>query len=214
MKRIVITIAIAIAIAIATTTTYGHAAATAVKLGAAMIGGGVIVKAMTPVATATNAPVATATNAPVATATNAPVATATNAPAATVKVVVETPVTRRAELLERLEATSKTSSPLFGSLGSSAGGSSNPSTLREEQEGPQRVLAARGFLATQAGGKVAAALAAVNVSDRLLRQVLVENYSSTTLKGWCDPKGGISVGELLVLRKQLAAASLHTINIW
>ena len=198
MKRIVITIAIAIAIAIATTTTYGHAAATAVKLGAAMIGGGVIVKAMTPVATATNAPVATATN----------------APAATVKVVVETPVTRRAELLERLEATSKTSSPLFGSLGSSAGGSSNPSTLREEQEGPQRVLAARGFLATQAGGKVAAALAAVNVSDRLLRQVLVENYSSTTLKGWCDPKGGISVGELLVLRKQLAAASLHTINIW
>ena len=63
--------------------------------------------------------------------------------------------------------------------------------------------------------KVAAALSAVNVSDRLLRQVLVENYISTTLKGWCDPKGGISVGELLVLRKQLAAASLHTINmVW
>ena len=63
--------------------------------------------------------------------------------------------------------------------------------------------------------KVTAALAAVNVSDRLLRQVLVENYSSTTLKGWCDPKGGISAGELAVLRKQLAAASLHTINmVW
>ena len=187
---------ITIAIAIATTTTYGHAAATAVKLGAAMIGGGVIVKAMTPDAPAVKTPVATATNAP-----------------ATVK--VETPVTKRAELVERLDATSKSSGPLFGSLGSSSGGSSNPSTLREEQEGPQRVLAARGFLATQAGGKVAAALAAVNVSDRLLRQVLVENYSSTTLKGWCDPMGGISAEELAMLRKQLAAASLHTINmVW
>ena len=196
MKKFVITIAIAIVITIATTT--GHAAVAVVKLAAAMVGGGVIVKAMTPVATATNAPVATATN----------------APAATVK-VVEDPVTRRAELLERLESTSNTSGPLFGSLGGSSGGSSNPSTLREEQEGPQRVLAARGFLATQAGGKVTAALAAVNVSDRLLRQVLVENYSSTTLKGWCDPKGGISAGELAVLRKQLAAASLHTINmVW
>ena len=204
MKKFVITIAIAIVITIATTT--GHAAVAVVKLAAAMVGGGVIVKAMTPVATATNAPVATATN--------APVATATNAPAATVKVVVEDPVTRRAELLERLESTSNTSGPLFGSLGGSSGGSSNPSTLREEQEGPQRVLAARGFLATQAGGKVTAALAAVNVSDRLLRQVLVENYSSTTLKGWCDPKGGISAGELAVLRKQLAAASLHTIMVW
>ena len=196
MKKFVITIAIAIVITIATTT--GHAAVAVVKLAAAMVGGGVIVKAMTPVATATNAPVATATN----------------APAATVKVVVEDPVTRRAELLERLESTSNTSGPLFGSLGGSSGGSSNPSTLREEQEGPQRVLAARGFLATQAGGKVTAALAAVNVSDRLLRQVLVENYSSTTLKGWCDPKGGISAGELAVLRKQLAAASLHTIMVW
>ena len=212
MKKFVITIAIAIVITIATTT--GHAAVAVVKLAAAMVGGGVIVKAMTPDAPAVKTPVATATNAPATVKVETPVATATNAPAATVK-VVEDPVTRRAELLERLESTSNTSGPLFGSLGGSSGGSSNPSTLREEQEGPQRVLAARGFLATQAGGKVTAALAAVNVSDRLLRQVLVENYSSTTLKGWCDPKGGISAGELAVLRKQLAAASLHTINmVW
>ena len=158
---------------------------------------------------------ATAITASAAPATKAAVSPATtNAPAEKAVVVVPAvrevdPVAERAGLVKELEATTSSSRPLFGSLGGSSGGSSNPSTLREEQEGPQRVLAARGFLATQAGGKLATALTSLNVSDRLLRQVLVENYTSTTLKGWCDPKGGISPAELAELRVQLAAASLY-----
>ena len=171
-------------------------------------------------ATAITASAAPATKAAVSPATtNAPATKAavypatTNAPAEKAVVVVPAvkavdPVAERAGLVKELEGTTSSSRPLFGSLGSS-GGSSNPSTLREEQEGPQRVLAARGFLATQAGGKLAAALTSLNVSDRLLRQVLVENYNSTTLKGWCDPKGGISPAELAELRKHISAASLY-----
>jgi hypothetical protein len=187
---------------------------TLVKVACGAVAGGVIVKAtMTP--GATNAPVATATNAPAVKAVVVvPVAPAVKAVvfvpvAPAVKAVTADPVAERAALVKELEGTTSSSRRMFGSLGGSSGGSSNPSVLREEQEGPQRVLAARGFLATQAGGKVMAALTALGVSERQFKQVLVEHYSSTTLKGWCDLKGEISPAELAELRLKLAEASLY-----